>query len=79
MDRGIYKTCLECVDKLFANILRLDFKSVEKVSIRDLEIDCDCEVLESIRTKYIPSLTSCSKYSRNYFLFILLFLWYIEF
>ena len=48
MDRGIYKTCLECVHKLFANILRLDFKSVEKVSIRDLEIDCECEAFESI-------------------------------
>ena len=74
MDRGIYKTCLECVHKLFANILRLDFKSVEKVSIRDLEIDCDCEVFESILTKYIPFPTSCSKVLEK-----LLFVYFIVF
>ena len=74
MDRGIYKTCLECVHKLFANILRLDFKSVEKVSIRDLEIDCDCEVFESILTKVIPFRTSCSKVLEK-----LLFVYFIVF
>ena len=57
MDRGIYKTCLECVHKLFANILRLDFKSVEKVSIKDLEIDCDFEVFESILLLNIHSFS----------------------